>query len=124
MNINSPLSGVAEGADWLEKEICSILAKEAELIRDRRTGTASFEKTVMTETGDTVTWRFPLASGFSQLAALQKYRQRFGVEPPEWLDRRLPCHMRQLCDLAITQDRPLPDWNPEFILAFSGTSER
>lgn len=114
---------IAECTDELEREICRILAKEAALIRHNSTGLSSFKKTVVTEKGETITWQFPFAVGFGQLAACYKYRQRFDVEPPEWLNRRPPCHRRKLCELAIAHGRPLPPWKRVFSLAFLGTDE-
>lgn len=113
----------AECPDMFENEICRLLGEEAELIRAKKTGSGSFEKTVLTENGDTVTWRFPLASGFRQLSAFRQYCQRFEAEPPDWLDRRPPFHMSRLCELAIIHDRPLPAWGSQFALAFSRPTE-
>lgn len=94
------------------RAICRILEDEAELIRARRTGCGLFEKTVTTETGERVTWRFSQAAGWGSSFWEWRYKERFRMPLPGWIRRRPPMHIRQLCELAINYDRPLPPRNP------------
>lgn len=94
------------------RAICRILEDEAELIRTQETGCGSFEKTVTTETGERVTWRFSLATGHGASSWEWRYREWFHMPLPTWIRRRSPAHIWELCELAIDYDRLLPPRNP------------
>lgn len=95
-----------------DQQIRRILEHEAELIRLKDTCRGSFQKTVTTETGERVTWWFPLASGLGSSFWESRYKKQFAMPLPGWVHIRSPIHIWKLCELAVMHDRPLPEKIP------------
>lgn len=70
--------------------------------------TGSFKKQVTLENGRQAVYRFSWAVGMMHSQTMGKYKVTFGKPIPEWVTRRQPYQIHQLCALAMKQHQELP----------------